>query len=211
MAFEQANQYLQTKGIPASTFEEVGTIRSGYLMDAESVIMKDPKTQEIKYRKGTEVPQLQLVITWKSDEIDPSNPADEGVRKLYLSWRAEKALTTVLRANKWVLEENAWLSIAFVGEEKVPGQLGKAKLYEVDYKPAEKKLSQPSEQWADETPVGATETPFSEAGTAASTPSEANVKLALKLWDNGKGSDIDLISQATGIPVDVLRKDILSA
>lgn len=199
MAFEQANEYLQSKGIPASTFETVGTTRTGILMDAESIVQKDLATGEIKYRKGTDVPQLQLVITWKSDEVDSSNPADEGVRKLYLSWRAEKALTTVLRANKWVLEEGAWLSMTFTGEEKVANQPGKAKLYEVDYRPATKKLSQPEgvggsapaeeEQWA---------------------PSEANIKLALKLWDDGKGSDMELISQATGIPVDYLRREVLS-
>jgi hypothetical protein len=198
MAFGDINKHLNQGGARASKFEDVGESHTGVLIDAELQVMTDPKTKEIKYRKDGVTPQEQIVVTWQTEERDSEIEGDDGTRKLYMSWRMERAIKDAYRAaGAPGLEEGATLTVKYVGDEKVQGPVGKvnAKTYIAEYASPTKVIGKSASA-----PIAEEEEWF---------PSKANVTLALTLWDGGKGADVALISQATGIPVEYLNEKVL--
>jgi len=201
MGFAEANQLLNSKGNPASKFENVGDSHTGVLLDVNLQVVTDPsKNNEVKYKKDGVTPQEQIVITWQTADRDPMIPGDTGIRKLYCSWRMEAAIKAAFRAAGAAgLEENATLTVKYLKEEKVKGPAGtvKAKAYEATYA-SPSRLLNGFDGIEEDTPDD------------SFTPSEESIKIALALWDGGKG-DVTVISAATGIPVDFLKKEVFAA
>ena len=201
MGFAEANQLLNSKGNPASKFENVGDSHTGVLLDVNLQVVTDPsKNNEVKYKKDGVTPQEQIVITWQTDERDPQMEGDTGIRKLYCSWRMEAAIKAAFRAaGAQGLEENARLTVTYTKDEKVKGPAGtvKAKIYEATYVSPSKLLS------------GFDSIEDTDPNEVAE-PSSESIKIALALWDNGKGN-LDVISQATGLSKKFLKDEVFAA
>lgn len=200
MGFAEANALLNSKGNPASKFEDIGQSHTGTLIDVNLQIVTDPsKNNEVKYKKDGVTPQEQIVITWQTEERDPQIEGDTGIRKLYCSWRMEAAIKAAFRAaGAQGLEENAKLTVTYTKEEKVKGPAGtvKAKVYEATYVSPTTVLNG-FDHIQDEDPNEA-------------SPSQESIKIALALWDGGKGN-IDVIAQATGLSKKFLRDEVFAA
>ena len=209
MAFSDVNQALASKGVQASKFDGVGDERSGYLKDVNLQVVTNTEGV-IQYQKDGETPKEQLVITWQTEERDPANPADSGLRKLYCSWRLESAIRAAFRAaGADGLEPDAFLKVRMTGTESVQVPNSKmtvqAKTYEVvEYRrPSFKAGAEPVAGVATVAPVvDAYEKP------AAPTISDDMKALAQKMWESGL-NDLSVISTATGIPANVLT-DIIA-
>lgn len=191
MGFADANQYLSSKGVKSSSFENVGDQHTGTLKDVDVVTVTD-NNGAVQFQKDGVTPKRQLVITWKTEERDPQIPGDDGTRKLYCSWRLESAIRANVRAAGGDgLEPDSTLTVKFIGTEKVKGAPVPAKLYEVSYaRPA----------------FGAGKVdaaPVSDAGYAPE-----KVQLARTLADAGQ--PVELVSQATGIPVEWLNPNVMA-
>ena len=188
--FAAANQHLASKGLPSSKFEDKGDRHVGILMDADVQPQTDPQGA-VKMRKDGVTPIMQLVLTWRTEERDPKNPADKGERKLYCSWRLESEIKRAVRAaGAEGMEEGGELTVTFVREEKIEGVLGKAKIYEAEYKAPSRKLT----SYADE-----------EDGADDGDPIPADkAQLAKQLFDQSQ--PLSLISQVTGLTEDQLTQ-----
>lgn len=194
--FAKANQYLASKGVPSSKFDTVGTSHTGIQLDVDVAVVTDTNGV-VQLRKDGITPKEQIVLTWQTDERDPANPADTGIRKLYCSWRLEEAIKKAWRySENGGGEEGGILTVKFVSEEKVPGFAGKAKLYDVSY-------TSPKATTGFDKGIGAVDT-IAEA--KADYP-EAMVQLALTL--NANQTPYAVIAQATGIPEDYLANNLL--
>lgn len=197
MAFESVNDVLGKGGGKATTFPSVGTTREGIIRDGEMRPVTN-QANEIQYQKDGVTPQMQLVISWDSNEIDPTDPTDTGARKLYLKWRAQKALEdAVFKATgAYKLEEGAKVTITFTGETKVPGSAFKAKEYAVTYEPPIKSI--------DLTPANTVQP---ELSVEEEKPSPEKLELATTLAI--AGTSVDMISAATGISEGYLVANVM--
>lgn len=190
--FAAANQHLASKGVPSSKFEDKGDSHTGVLIDADVQPQTDPQGA-VKMRKDGVTPVMQLVLTWKTEERDPKNPADKGERKLYCSWRLESEIKRAVRASGAEgMEEGGKLTVTFVREEKIEGVLGKAKIYEAEYEAPTRKLGVPLDDEADD---------------EAPAPIPAD-KAALidQLW--AQEQPVSLIAQVTGLSSAQIEKHL---
>lgn len=199
MAFDDVNEFLAGSGVRATTFPDKGTVREGIIRDAEVADVINPQGV-VQYQKDGVTPQRQLVITWDSNEFDSDDPADTGRRKLYLKWRAQRALTDAVYAatGSRQLEEGAKLTVTFTHEEKVPNSQFKAKVYDVKYEKPTKKF----DVSGDVRPVQP------ELDTAPPSYPADKLKLAATLA--ASDTDVEVISAATGIPVPYLKQHVVS-
>lgn len=191
MGFADANQYLSSKGVKGSSFETVGDSHTGILQDVDVVVVTDTNGI-VQLQKDGVTPKRQLVITWITEERDPTIPGDTGLRKLYCSWRLESAIKANVRAAGGDgLEPDAKLTVTFTGTEKVKGAPVPAKLYDVSY-----------------------ERPGFAAGKVSGAPvaspeyDESKVQLARTLADAGQ--PVELVSQASGLPVEWLIPNVMT-
>jgi hypothetical protein len=93
-------------------------------------------------------PQMQLVVKLQTDDRDPSDPEDDGIRALYVSGgfkRAslQKAVADALRTAKAKgLEVGGTLAVKFTGEEPASTKgFNPAKLYAAQYQPPTQKAA----------------------------------------------------------------------
>jgi hypothetical protein len=190
MGFADANSYLSSKGVKSSSFDNIGDTHTGTLKDVDVVTVTDTNGI-VQMQKDGVTPKRQLVITWQTEERDPQIAGDDGTRKLYCSWRLESAIRANVRAAGGDgLEPDAKLTVTYSGTEKVKGAPMPAKLYEVAYE-------RPS--------FGAGK--VSAAPVAADYPAE-KVQLARTLADAGQ--PVELVSQASGIPVEWLLPNVMT-
>lgn len=200
MPFEEVNAVLGKGGGKATTFPTVGTRREGIIRDGSEQNVTN-QAGEIQYQKDGVTPQKQLVIEWDSNEFDAEDPTDTGARKLYMKWRARKALEDAVYAatGKYELEEGAKVSVTFTGEEKVPGSAFKAKTYDVTYEPPTKKF----DLGGDPKPV---QPELDAPATSEEPPAD---KLALANTLAAANTDVDMIAAATGISVEYLKRNVM--
>lgn len=185
MGFADANKHLQSTGNPGLKFESVGDTHEGTLTDVDLQPQTNPEGEVQKFPSGDT--KMQLILTLQTDERDPKVVGDTGVRKAYLSWRAERKLKDAYKAaGAEGLEPNAHIRITFTGEEKVPGQMGKAKLYDVEYtRPVFKAGSLAEEPVADK---------------GEEFPDQTKIDLARTLVE--QNTPYAVVAQVTGIPAD---------
>lgn len=200
MAFADANEYLSSKGVQSSKFENIGDTHTGRLVDADRMV-KTNTQGEIQFRQDGVTPQEQLVLTWETEERSLEIPGDTGLRKLYCSWRLEAGIKNAMRAAGGKgLEADAVLTVTFVSEEKIPKVAGKAKLYEVEYQLPAKKIGTAAAQ------PSTTAAAPAAASAPAENPTDAQLAQANDLFD--KGVAISVISLATGISEHYLNTEI---
>jgi hypothetical protein len=83
-------------------------------------------------------PRLQLVVQIQTDERDPSDQADDGVRALYLKANSQKAVAAAVRASgAQGLAVGGVLSLTYTGDDTAAqkGRLAPPKLYTATYTP----------------------------------------------------------------------------
>lgn len=190
MGFDDVNKALNNKGNPSTKFDNVGDIRSGYLKDVDLQVVTDTDGV-VQYQKDGKTPKEQLVITWQTDERDPTRDDDTGLRKLYCSWRLEAAIRSAFRAaGAQGLEPDAFLVIERTEDEDVQVPNSKMKVKAKTYQVNE--YRRPA--------FGASKEPTEAAAKAekSSKPSSEAETLAKNLIDSGV-TDVNVIMQATGL------------
>lgn len=137
-----ANDVLFGSGVPAASFKSPGDTFAGPILKLEAVQVRkfDKKTNrptdELEYWDNGD-PRMQAVVTLKTDHRDPSDPSDDGQRKLYIASRdmQNKLKSAVKAAGKRALDVGGFLSVTYTHE--APSEAGPmAKFYEVAYTPA---------------------------------------------------------------------------
>lgn len=188
MGFEAANQHLASRGVPSTKFDNYGDTVTGVLVDGDVQPQTDPATGAVKFKKDGVTPVMQLVITWDTDQRSAQIPNDKGRRKLYCSWRLEAEIKRAVRtAGAEGLEVGGNLTVTYTREERVEGQMGKAKIYEASYVPPTKVIG-------------------GSVNSASDTIPEEKKKTVRDLWDADQ--PISLITQVTGLTEDEVESVI---
>lgn len=187
--FATANAHLASRGVQSSKFDNIGDTWTGVLVEGDVIPQTDPATQMPKFKKDGVTPIMQLVITWDTDARDAGIPNDNGRRKLYCSWRLESEIKRAVRAAGGEgLETGGTLTVKFLREERVEGQMGKAKIYEASYV-------------LPKSYIGGT---VSNDEGDASGVDPSKVATAQSLW--AAGQTVDLIAQVTGLTAAEVEK-----
>jgi len=134
--------FLLGSGGRSAKFEAVGdTVKGVICAQPEMRQQTDIKTgAPVSWDDGQ--PKMQLVIRLQTEDRDPSDPEDDGIRALYVSGgfkraSTQKAIADAVRAAKAKgLEVGGTLAVRFTGEEpsSVKG-FNPAKLYAAKYEP----------------------------------------------------------------------------
>lgn len=199
MGFNDVNDYLSSRGLTSTKFDNVGDTKTGILKDVDLQVQTDDNN-EVRYQKDGVTPSKQLVITWLTPERDTAIEGDVGMRKLYTSWRMEREIRQAFReAGAPGLEPEAKLTVTYTGEILVQGPKGKVKAKE--YTAAYERPAFSAQPRADE----ATGEVVAEQNAGYSTEA---IALATSMWNSGVKDDA-IIAQATGIPVSFLKDNVL--
>jgi hypothetical protein len=136
-----ANDVLFGSGIPAASFQSYGDVYAGPITKLEAVQQREfdrnNKPTDVLATWPDGSPKMMAVATLRTQHRDPSDPSDDGQRKVYIASRdmQQKVRDAVKRAGQRKLDIGGILSVAYThqetGESGVP-----AKIYAVDYTPA---------------------------------------------------------------------------
>jgi hypothetical protein len=130
------NQLLMGTGIPSVKFERKGQIVKGKIHSVELQQQRDFKTRELlTWDDGK--PMMQIVVTLQTDERNPENPNDDGMRRLFVRRQMQQAVrTAVVQAGATGLEPGGTLAVQWFDEEP-PETVGMSpkKLYQAQYVP----------------------------------------------------------------------------
>lgn len=132
-----ANDVLFGGGIPAAKFISPGDVYGGPITKLEAVqarkFDKGKPTDELDFWPNGD-PKMVAVATIKTDHRDPSDPSDDGQRKLYIASRdmQAKVRDAVKKAGQRKLDIGGVLQVFYVGDEKTESGL-MAKVYDVTY------------------------------------------------------------------------------
>jgi len=136
-----ANDVLFGSGIPAAKFASPGDTFAGPItrLEAQQARKFDKKTNrptdELDFWDNGD-PKMVAVVTLKTDHRDPSDPSDDGQRKIYIASRYQQNAVkgAVKAAGKRALDIGGYLSLTFTHE--APSEAGPmAKFYEATYTP----------------------------------------------------------------------------
>ena len=140
---EAVSSFLSGGGGKSASFPEIGSKIKGTIITAEERQQVDLDTEKPAFWDDGK-PKMQLVITLQTDERDPEDPEDEGVRNLYVkgskkpeSKSMAAAVILALRAAKVrTIEVGGLLAVAYVGDgEPTRRGFNPPKQYEAAYKP----------------------------------------------------------------------------
>lgn len=132
-----ANDVLFGGGTPAAKFISPGDVYGGPITKLEAVqarkFDKGKPTDELDFWPNGD-PKMVAVATIKTDHRDPSDPSDDGQRKLYIASRdmQAKVRDAVKKAGQRKLDIGGVLQVFYVGDEKTESGL-MAKVYDVTY------------------------------------------------------------------------------
>lgn len=130
-----ANSWLMGGAVPSAKFDAHGDTVKGTITETPEL------RQQTDFDSGDPLfwddgkPKMQLVVTLATDQRDPSNPEDEGTRRLYVKGKMQQAVASAIRkCGAKGLEVGGTLTIAYVGDDepKKRGMSG-AKLYLAEY------------------------------------------------------------------------------
>jgi len=136
-----ANDVLFGSGIPAAKFTSPGDNFAGPItkLEAQQARKFDKKTNrptdELDYWDNGD-PKMVAVVTVRTQHRDPSDPSDDGQRKIYIASRYQQNAVkeAVKAAGKRALDIGGFLSVTFTHE--APSEAGPlAKFYEASYQP----------------------------------------------------------------------------
>jgi len=130
-----AQDFLMGGGSKSAKFNTIGASVSGY-------IVREPEVkQQTEFGTGRPLtwddgkPRLQLVVQIQTDERDPQDPEDDGIRSIYVKG---KSLTNAVReavrkAGAQGLEVGGWLTVTYVADGKADRGMP-PKLYTASYR-----------------------------------------------------------------------------
>lgn len=129
--------FLMAGGAPAAKFETPGTVVKGRIVDAVVEDQTDFKSgQPLFYDNGK--PMQQLVITLVTDQRDPTNPDDDGMRRLFAKNQMLAAIRDALKKVPGALIKTpgGTLAVQYTHDEPPPRPgLNPKKCYVAQYKP----------------------------------------------------------------------------
>lgn len=168
-----ANSWLMGGAVPSAKFDAHGDTVKGTITETPELRQQTNfETQQPEFWDDGK-PKMQLVVTLATDQRDPSNPEDEGIRRLYVKGKMQQAVASAIRkCGAKGLEVGGTLTIAYVGDDepKKRGMSG-AKLYLAEYaSPAAAFLAQ-DEPAAAAAP--AAQVPAQAAPPATAAPADA--------------------------------------
>lgn len=137
MSEKSANDILLgAGGGKSAAFPRIGTIVSGEVIsEPESREQTDMITKLVKtFKDGT--PMMQVLIRLQTQERDPNDPEDDGVRTVYAKGKMVAAIGKAMRAAKVsALEIGGFLEIAYIGDGPKGDMPIPPKLFEARYTP----------------------------------------------------------------------------
>lgn len=109
-----ADDFLMGGGVTSAKFPTIGTTVGGRITERPTVEQqKDFTTGEAKFWDDGK-PQMQLVVTLATNEIDPANPDDDGSRRVYVKGQMKNAVAQAVRtAGARGLEVGGILSVTY--------------------------------------------------------------------------------------------------
>ncbi|WP_420169038.1 hypothetical protein [Streptomyces violaceoruber] len=109
-----ADDFLMGGGVTSAKFPTIGTTVGGRITERPTVEQqKDFTTGEAKFWDDGK-PQMQLVVTVATNDIDPSNPDDDGARRIYVKGQMKNAVAQAVRtAGARGLEVGGILSVTY--------------------------------------------------------------------------------------------------
>lgn len=129
------NAFLLAGGVPSAKFPAIGTAVKGSIEHLEVQQQRDFTTGEPKYYDDGK-PMQMLVVTLATDERDPENADDDGMRRLFVRGQMLAAVRSAVRASGAQLAVGGTLAVKYVSD-KAPEKRGMspAKQYEAAYRP----------------------------------------------------------------------------
>lgn len=109
-----ADTFLMGGSVTSAKFPVIGTTVGGRITERPTVEQqKDFTTGEAKFWDDGK-PQMQLVVTLATNEIDPANPDDDGTRRVYVKGQMKNAVAQAVRtAGARGLEVGGILSVTY--------------------------------------------------------------------------------------------------
>lgn len=141
-----AQAIAEAGGIPSAFLKDtpVGTAVTGTIESADLRQTTDFETQTPEtWDDGS--PKMQVVVTLHTALRDPSNPDDDGKRRVYVKWWGDqkKALLQAIFASKDTdLRPGGTFTAQFTGLGQATGRLNAPKLYSFAYTPPPTGLAQ---------------------------------------------------------------------
>lgn len=123
-------------GGKSAAFPRIGTIVSGEVIsEPESREQTDMITKLVKtFKDGT--PMMQVLIRLQTQERDPNDAEDDGIRTVYAKGKMVQAIGKAMRAAKVsALEIGGFLEIAYIGDGPKGDMPIPPKLFEARYTP----------------------------------------------------------------------------
>lgn len=133
------NSFLLGSGAKSASFKGTAPITYSGAIVAEPKVSQqtDFDTNEpLSWPNGD--PKLQLIVQIQTDERDPADASDDGVRALYIKANSQKAVAAAVRAaGASGLEVGGTLSLTYTGDDMAAqkGRLAPPKLYSATYQP----------------------------------------------------------------------------
>lgn len=133
---DNPNSFLMGSGsVPSAKFPGKGASVEGVICEEPKLQQqRDINTQAPKFWPNGD-PQMQLVVTLQTDEVDDEIEDDDGKRRIYVKFKMREAIADAVKAaGANGLAEGGWLKVTCTGAEKpkVRGHNG-AKLYSAEY------------------------------------------------------------------------------
>ena len=112
------NSLFETVSIPSISFKDskIGDSFTGTITKLETAQVRDFDSNEPKFWDDGK-PQLQVVLTLDTDYADPTNPEDDGVRKLYLVGAKLTAMKAAVKEFGKPVAVGQVITITFTGEK----------------------------------------------------------------------------------------------
>lgn len=115
----ETNDFLMSSGGRSAKFAEVGATVKGKIVGAEKAQQTDMDGAPKTWDNGD--PMWQLVVTLQTDERDPGDPDDDGMRKLYL--KGSKPTTSfgavraaIIAAGEREMKVGGTLAVRYTGD-----------------------------------------------------------------------------------------------
>jgi hypothetical protein len=136
MTLTDPNVFLMGGGVKSAAFPTVGTAVSGRIVRAPEVRQQTtPEGQPKTFDNGD--PMMQLIVQIATDERDPQNVEDDGVRGVYIKSNMLNAVRDAVRkTGAKGLEVGGTLTVTYIGDgEKKRAAHSAPKLYTASYAP----------------------------------------------------------------------------
>jgi len=194
------NQLLMGGGIPAAKFDAPGATITGTISNLEAAPQTDFQTGEpLTWKDGS--PRMQVVATLEgTNHRDPSNPEDDGARKVYIKGRnlTNAIRDAVRKAGATGLDTGGTLQVTYTGDGAAERGLNPPKTYAATYTaPASAANTALGLAQQPQAPAAPAPAPQQPAAAAASPVDTAKQLLAA-------GVDHAAVIAATGLSAEVV-------